>query len=633
MTKSIYFSQVDDPSGTGDFKSYWLPYSVLKVWSYSLAQKDVSSVWEAKDFFFEKLPIQEYLNIIEEPDVLALSSYIWNHEYNLAFAKAVKKKWPQCVIVFGGPEIPEVEDRLDEFYEKNGTIIDYTIHAEGELALANLLRYLDGKYINLMEPGALPQGVTAQGRYEKITPDRIMDLSVIPSPYQNGLAKRLVDENPDKEWSVVMETNRGCPYSCTFCDWGSLTYAKVRKFEQEDVYRDFDFLGDNKIAFLDIADANFGIFKGRDDEIIDYLIDIKKRTGYPGVVNFNWQKNSTNKTVEVVKKLVDNGFSRGFTLSVQSMSEEVLENIKRKNMAVNKFKDVLNLCHKYGIPTYTELILGLPGETAQSWRDGFYSLLDAGQHHSIEIYPALALENAELNTDETIEKYAFRAAPIRNAFRPDGSEIFDGIAEVGYYIVETNTMPFEDYLDSYVFSWLIGNFHSMGWTNIVSRWLHEVDGVPYADFYDGLLEFIKNDDVLGEYIHGYRDRLAQKFSGDGVGGTSSLPYEATPFIYKNHQAVKKSLRKFFNEFNVPAEVIRFNEEFMTNFENQSDKTISFSLPIWETIIGQEYDEQEQYTYIFENTEFEASPEAYNDKLYYRRRQGFGHYKVTSTHNA
>jgi len=118
MTKNIYFFQADDVSGAGDFATYWIPYSVLKVWSYALTQEDIVANWTGVDFFFEKRTMQEYLDKIEEPSICAFSSYIWNHKYHIAMAKTIKQKWPECIIVFGGPEIPEATHRLETFYNE-----------------------------------------------------------------------------------------------------------------------------------------------------------------------------------------------------------------------------------------------------------------------------------------------------------------------------------------------------------------------------------------------------------------------------------------------------------------------------------------------------------------------------------
>ena len=51
-----------------------------------------------------------------------------------------------------------------------------------------------------------------------------------PSPYQMGVFNNIIKNNPDVLWSMTVETNRGCPHRCTFCDWGTVTYGKINKF-------------------------------------------------------------------------------------------------------------------------------------------------------------------------------------------------------------------------------------------------------------------------------------------------------------------------------------------------------------------------------------------------------------------
>ena len=58
---------------------------------------------------------------------------------------------------------------------------------------------------------------------------RLNDLE-IPSPMLSGVFDDIIKNNPDYVFNITLETNRGCPFQCTFCDWGSLTYAKIRKF-------------------------------------------------------------------------------------------------------------------------------------------------------------------------------------------------------------------------------------------------------------------------------------------------------------------------------------------------------------------------------------------------------------------
>lgn len=95
----------------------------------------------------------------------------------------------------------------------------------------------------------------------------------------------------------------------------------------------------------------------------------------------------------MVEYLTNNNSARGFTLSVQSMSDEVLTNIKRKNMEVSNFQNIMQQCNVKNIQTYTELILGLPGETYNSWITGIDKLLTVGQHNNIEVWLCQMLVN------------------------------------------------------------------------------------------------------------------------------------------------------------------------------------------------------------------------------------------------
>lgn len=77
---------------------------------------------------------------------------------------------------------------------------------------------------------------------------------------------KIIKNNPDVLWAMTMETNRGCPHRCTYCDWGGLTYTKVRHFDIQRVKDDIEW-AKNNVGFIFNADANFGMFKERDLEI------------------------------------------------------------------------------------------------------------------------------------------------------------------------------------------------------------------------------------------------------------------------------------------------------------------------------------------------------------------------------
>ena len=58
-----------------------------------------------------------------------------------------------------------------------------------------------------------------------------------------------------------------------------------------------------------------------------------------------------------------------------------------------------------GIMAYSELILGLPGETYESFSEGIETLFECGQHKSVIVYPCELLPNSQLGSKDAVEKY------------------------------------------------------------------------------------------------------------------------------------------------------------------------------------------------------------------------------------
>ena len=271
--------------GGSAFSGYWLPYSVGCVYSYSAQSPEFKDKLELNKVIFRREKIEWASDDMLDDDIVLFSCYMWNWEYNKALAKLLKEKSPDVKIVFGGPQVTEFRnaEQIDQL-----PYVDTFIISEGELSVHQYL--LDFE----------------KGNTQKLySANRVEDLN-IPSPYTTGVFDKIMLDNPDIKWSTTLETNRGCPFSCTFCDWGSLTYAKVKKFPEEKVYQEIEWLGANKIEYIFMADANFGIFPDRDMAITDYILDVQARTGYPATVNANWHKNAKQNVIEIVKKFISN---------------------------------------------------------------------------------------------------------------------------------------------------------------------------------------------------------------------------------------------------------------------------------------------------------------------------------------
>lgn len=504
--KKISFVNPNFQQGPKEFNAYYLPYSPGIIWSYVSQFEDIADNFELDEFIWRRDPIEEVVERLKDNDVVGFSTYIWNRSYNNVLGRELKKANPDIFLFAGGPE-PPITDK--EFF-KRFPYLDLCVKQEGEKAVKSVLeQYLtDKNYLGITGLIVNVDGNTV----DTGLPNRINDLDTIPSPYLTDVFKPLIDKYPEIRWNATLETNRGCPYMCTFCDWGSLTYSKVKKFELERVYLELEWIGKNECDFVSLTDANFGIFPERDSLIADKLIAVQKEYNNPKAYTIAWAKNQKQEVVEIVRKLIFEGGSKmGLNLSVQSMDDNVLDIIKRKNLAMNKIQEVFDLCEKYSIPLYTELILGLPGESLETWKDNFYKLFKAGNHTGITVYQAQLLENAEMNLTQKAE-YELEGRIVYDYLvgTYNEHEVKEGI-EV---IVSTKDMPREHMIEAQVWSWFINTFHINGITSYISRFLYKHNDIEYNDFYEKLFEYISRDEWFSKEI----ERIAEHYTNWTLNG-------------------------------------------------------------------------------------------------------------------
>jgi len=555
--KKVSFVNPNFQQGPKEFNAYYLPYSVGVIWSYAYQFDTIKQNYYLGDFVWRRDPIEQSLDLLKDCAVVGFSTYIWNKQYNNVLARELKKANPECLIVFGGPE-PPIED--PNFFERF-PYIDIAIKQEGEISFRKILES-QSKDELLKIKGLL---VNVDGRtVDTGVSERITDLDQIPSPYLNGIFDKLMQQFPEITWNATLETNRGCPYACTFCDWGSLTYNKVKKFNLERVFDELEWIGKNACDFVSITDANFGIFPERDSVIADKLIEVQKTYDNPKAYTISWAKNQKKEIVDIVKKLIYEGGAKiGLNLSVQTLDDNTLEIIKRKNLEMNKIEEVFDLCEENNIPLYTELILGLPGETIETWKQNFYRLYKAGNHTGITIYQAQLLENAEMNLVQ------------RKEYQIEGRTVYDYL--VGAYneaelkegvevVTSTRDLPPSVMLEAQVFSWFQNTFHINGITNYLSRFLYKYNNVEYEEFYSKLFEFIKTDEWLNSEI----ERIQEHYSNWSKVGRINHPLIQGMEIH-GWNLVHSTIINMHSE-NKAEHVFSVIRKFMeTNYENLDKK--------------------------------------------------------------
>ncbi len=498
------FSFVDPnfQQGPKELNAYYLPYSAGVLVATALNSEKVNSQWQFKEFIWKREDIDIAVNRLADCNLIAFSTYIWNKSYNYTLAKEIKKKYPEIIIVFGGPEMAITNTRLYEIHP----YIDITVKSEGEKVFTEILENIKIQNIECKErlknkiEGLLSvKGLLINSDGKLIDTgdsERIENLDYIKSPYLTGIFEKLINSYPNIEWHGTLETNRGCPYQCTFCDWGSLTYNKVKKFDIDKVFLELDWMGEY-CGYITITDANFGMFVERDNLIIDKLIEVQKKWRKLKNFSITWAKNQKNEVVQIVKKLVEKSpfYGAGLTVSVQSMDDNVLDLIKRKNLDQHKIDEIFSICGKENIPVYTELILGLPGDNIQTWKNTIWTILRAGNHYGINILHAALLENAEMNL---LQRRLFKLESTVMYDYMGGNSSATEINEGMEIVISTKDMPRAEMLEIMTWNSFIQAFHINGLSTYFARVAYAF-GTDYSLFYENLYNhLIKDDWILSE---------------------------------------------------------------------------------------------------------------------------------------
>jgi len=634
----ISLVQPNFQQGPKEFNAHYLPYSVGVLWAYVNQFESIKSNYQLEDLIWRRDNIDETVSKLSKCDIVGFSTYVWNKNYNYALARRLKEINPDCLIFFGGPEMPITKKNI---FEKL-PFVDVVIKSEGEIILRQLLdaisantSWLDIKGLLINNAGLAVD--TGDG-------ERISSLEDMPSPYLTGVFDKIMTETTDVEWNATVETNRGCPYACTFCDWGSLTYNKVKKFNLEKVFAELEWIGQKGCGFVTITDANFGMFVERDNAIADKLIEVQEKYGFPNSFSMSWAKDQKPEVFDIVFKLIKNPkFNQGLTVSVQSMDLDVLENIKRKNLAQHKIENIFALCDKNNVPVYTEIILGLPGETKDTWKEGFYKIYRAGNHTGINILHAQLLENAEMNLLQQ-RLYEITSVPVYDYM--SGSYNYNELQECVDVVTGTKDMPTEEMLDSQVFSWFMQTFHINGLTTYISRFLHKNADIDYSVFYDRLWNYLQDD----PWFIKERDELRHYYCNWMIDGKINHPNISNIEVHgwniihrttlnmhldRKYNYVFDLIEKFvISEFSLDAkcltQLLQFQRNYVIDYDNieQFPYTIEFDYDFLGYILDNTpLENTVKYKFEFHESK-DISLDRFLENIYFGRKRNFGKSLVT-----
>ena len=425
----------------------------------------------------------------ERYDVVAATNYVWNTRLSNKYLQIAKTLQPDVVTVQGGPHFQLDEPDVSAEYLRDHRCIDYYIHGEGETTMVALMEKLFGDGgLNAEEPGVaflrddcyLDGGRRARRR----------DLNSIPSPYLGGWLDPFISNG----YAPVIETNRGCPFSCTYCNWGSATVSKVNRFGLDRVMEELEYIAERvrDNDNLTVADANFGILK-RDLEIAEKIESLWQRHGYPAHIQLWYTKNSSRRTIDIGRIL---GKKVRFLLAIQSLNEEVLANIKRDNIKLETYEELTVYARQNSLLTASDIIVGLPGEDLPSVRSNMETLHRRGVE-KVDVFSLMLIPGTELYSQDSRDRFGMRTMHrlAQGCIIDVDGEV---IAETEELVVENNTLSFEDFLVLNMYSALSVFWHHAGMGDVISNFARHRGIVESTMFF----EFLKNQRNSSDTIKG-----------------------------------------------------------------------------------------------------------------------------------
>lgn len=389
------------------------------------------------------------------PDLIGFSNFLWNTRLCYAFAELIKRIHKETVVVFGGLDYPTEPPKQKLWFLRHPSV-DFYVYKEGEIAFLALVNALTESHGDLHAVKAIDlPGVhfLREDRSLHAPPPapRLKDLSSFPSPYLSGS----LDGFFDGRLMPLLTTNRGCPFSCTFCAEGVLYYNKVNRFSLDRIEEEVDFIG-RKIQSLPgeysrrevyISDSNFGMYK-EDIEVARFLQNSKKKYGWPRYVIATTGKNNKERVLEVAQVLEG---TISLTASVQSLDPGVLESIRRKNISAEALLQTAMAASQIDANSYSDTILGLPGDSLKANESTLRQVVNA-RLDSVNTWQLALLADSEISTEESRNRYRLKSrfrVLSRNCGNYDtGPWGILPIAEVEEVCVEGEGLPFSDYLQA-----------------------------------------------------------------------------------------------------------------------------------------------------------------------------------------
>ena len=287
-----------------------------------------------------------------DPDVAGFGCYVWNTPEVLEIARVLKELRPSTRIVLGGPE---VEGAPAEILERHPAV-EFVSRGDGEENFRELLRAL----LEDRDPGGIPGLALRRKDGPVLNPPRpaVKALDLYPSPFLAGVLD--LDE---RKQGAYFQTTRGCPFGCTYCDYGR--NRALGAFSLERVRAEIAWFADRGARALFCVDATFNLDRKRAVAVLEAMAEA-------GLEAHLW--------IEAHPELLDEPFMEALArlprvflgLGLQTVNPEAMKNIRRSwdPERTARLLDRLARMGGGGVRPSLELIMGLPGDDLAAYKAG-----------------------------------------------------------------------------------------------------------------------------------------------------------------------------------------------------------------------------------------------------------------------
>ncbi|MCB9658384.1 MAG: B12-binding domain-containing radical SAM protein [Polyangiales bacterium] len=336
-----------------------------------------------------------------DPDLLGASAYLWSLPTFALLARAIKMASPHCLTVFGGPSARPAMLSLAPFREA-AQFIDVLALGEGEQLITDIAaNHGHGVGSFAAIPGLALQSPLGWRK----TPSPLQPLSIdrLPSPYRMGLSP--------KGATAYMETYRGCPMSCAFCQWGNLDPSSG-VLSVDALIEEFEAMSKSDLLGVSMVDAGLNL----NARAFKNLAEAEAQTGFLKGRYFDTEMYPHMMKPEHLEFLANARSSVG--LGLQSANPDVLKAVDRPFKPHHFAKAVEDLARVARVTV--EVIVGLPGDSPSGFKETMAFLTDLPCN--VRVYHCLVLPDALMSRYENSDELRFHPITLEIQSGPGWSE-------------------------------------------------------------------------------------------------------------------------------------------------------------------------------------------------------------------